>query len=288
MKTMFDLDFIADNYQRHDRRNSWWIETSNQIEEYLSLGGDELELSFFQGENSKLFKLRVPWVEMGAVTSHHLFGLDEIILFSFYLRNQERYRRAVDLGANIGVHSAVLGSLGLEVIAYEPDPSHSVVAQGFIKSLGQIPGNIRWVEKAVVPVGSEKSVEFVRVLGNTTSSHVAGAKEPYGELERFQVESEDVVSALTGADLVKMDVEGLEAKLLSSLLEEISIDELPDIIMEIGNPYNAKKILDLAETKNLTLFSQQVNWNIVEDLRQMPKNYKEGSVFMTSKGRMIW
>ena len=39
--------------------------------------------------------------------------------FKFYMN--ERYKRFVDIGANIGVHSIINSKLGLEVLSYEPD-----------------------------------------------------------------------------------------------------------------------------------------------------------------------
>jgi hypothetical protein len=40
--------------------------------------------------------------KMGAIDSLDLFGLDELIIFTFYHANRTRYRRALDIGANLG------------------------------------------------------------------------------------------------------------------------------------------------------------------------------------------
>src|SRR6516164_11427791 len=74
-------------------------------------------------------ELSFPYFAMGAVDSLSLFDLDELILFSFYWHNCGRYRRALDVGANIGLHSIILSRCGFEVLCYEPDPHHFAVLQ---------------------------------------------------------------------------------------------------------------------------------------------------------------
>src|SRR3546814_20413787 len=59
---------------------------------------------------------------MGNIDSLDLFGIDELIVFAFYWANRDRYRTALDLGANIGLHSIILDRCGYRVTAFEPDP----------------------------------------------------------------------------------------------------------------------------------------------------------------------
>ena len=62
---------------------------------------------------------------MGNIDTTHLFGIDEIIIFSFYyLLKKKKFKSAADLGANIGLHSIVLSKLGYNVKSYEPDTQH--------------------------------------------------------------------------------------------------------------------------------------------------------------------
>lgn len=49
--------------------------------------------------------LSFPYHSMGAIDSLNLFDLDELIIFSFYWANRNRYKHVLDLGANIGLHS---------------------------------------------------------------------------------------------------------------------------------------------------------------------------------------
>src|SRR5258708_2926961 len=66
--------------------------------------------------------LSLPYTKMGAIDSVDLFGLDELIIFSFYRANRARYRRVLDIGANLGLHSIVMARCGFQVKAFEPDP----------------------------------------------------------------------------------------------------------------------------------------------------------------------
>ena len=70
-----------------------------------------------------LGKLSLPFFSMGSINSTHLFGLDELLIFSFYRKNIDRYKSVADLGANIGLHSICLSKYGFDVDSYEPDPS---------------------------------------------------------------------------------------------------------------------------------------------------------------------
>ena len=56
----------------------------------------------------KFGSLNFPYFEMGAINSTHLFGFDELILFSFYHQNRNNYKKVADLGANIGLHSIIM------------------------------------------------------------------------------------------------------------------------------------------------------------------------------------
>ena len=111
---------------------------------------------------------------MGNINSSHLFGLDEMIIFAFYVRNKNRYRRAADIGANIGLHSIVMAKLGLEVDAYEPDPvTYSQLVKNLL--LNSVSEKVLTTQKAVSI--SRGKVNFTRAIGNTTGSHISGAKD---------------------------------------------------------------------------------------------------------------
>lgn len=224
-----------------------------------------------------------PYLPMGAISSLHLFGLDELILFSFYRANRDRYQRVADLGANIGLHSLVLDRCGFEVCAYEPDPDHYALLQ---KNLALNSCSKVSTTCAAVSI-ADGEMEFTRVLGNTTSSHLTGAKsKPYGDLERFAVSVKSIGPILEWADLVKMDVEGHEAAIL--LAVDAKQLATVDIIVEIGTYENAKSVYSHLRHIGAHVFAQKNNWREVLSVKDMPYSYRDGSLFITSKTNMPW
>lgn len=225
----------------------------------------------------------LPYKKMGAVESVNLFDIDELIIFSFYRANKANYINVLDIGCNIGLHSIIMSKIGFNVTAFEPDPEHC----SYIKKNLQINNvsNFSLIQAAVSDKKERR--EFVRVLGNTTGSHLSGAKNnPYGDLDRFNVDVLPFNDLLDGVDLVKLDAEGEEARILCSTNEEnwISLDAL----IEVGNEENANQIWNHFKNKNINLFSQKINWQQVESLADIPTSYKEGTLFITSKPSMPW
>jgi FkbM family methyltransferase len=276
------LEGIAAHHRNHGHDDPWWIETNQQLgalrrelEDALRSGGVALD---------SIGHVPMSYVDMGAITSVDLFGLDELIILSFYWINRHRYRRVIDMGANVGLHSVVLGMLGLRVDAYEPDPRHTLALRGHLDSAG-VQSSVRIHEAAITPHGGV--AEFVRVVGNTTGSHVAGAKSsPYGTLERFDVAAVAVSDAIRGADLIKMDVEGLEADLISTISEEDLCGI--DVICEVGSPSNAERIWRHLERSTIRMFPQKIGWRLAQSVADLPTSYHEGSLFLSMKEGMPW
>ena len=250
---------------------------------------DSAEAIFGEGGSQnvtlgELGSLTLPFVSMGEIKSTHLFGLDELIIFSFYLKNRGRYRRVFDIGANIGLHSIVLAKVGFEVVSYEPDPWHFKILKDNLE-LNSVSLNVSPRNKAISTVVGE--LEFIRVLGNTTGSHLAGAKkDPYGTLEKFKVSVDPFKAIMNEADLLKIDVEGHEAEILLSTSRDDW--EGTDAIVEIGTPENAGLVFEHMRTIGVNLFSQKKSWNKVDKLSDMPTGYKEGSLFVSLDSSMPW
>ena len=228
-------------------------------------------------------EISLPYFKMGAIDSLDLFGLDEMIIFSYYYNNKNKYKKVADLGANIGLHSILMSKTGYQVEAYEPDPTHiEMIGKNFkLNSVNLV--NLNQVAVSDV----DHKTKFVRVLGNTTSSHIAGAKDnAYGDLETYDV---DVVSAkeiFKNSDFIKMDVEGGEAKIILSTTKEDW--ENVDMVMEVGNEKNRAAIYDHLNSIGVNMFSQKQAWEKVEVVDDMPANYKEGSLFVSLDNKMLW
>lgn len=227
-------------------------------------------------------ELTFPYHKMGAIDSLNLFDLNELIIFSFYEANRGRYRRALDIGANIGLHSIILRKCGFEVRSYEPDPDHFDILKRNLE-LNQCVD----VEANKAAVSDKVgSLEFIRVLGNTTASHLTGSRDPYGELESFPVEVESIRPLIEWADLIKMDVEGHEPTIL--LATSRSDWQNTDALVEIQNEENAGSVFDHFNALGVNLFSQKINWNQVTSVEDMPTSYRDGTLFITSKTNMPW
>lgn len=227
--------------------------------------------------------LILPYCSMGNVSSTNLFDLDELIIFSFYWFNRQRYHNVADIGANIGLHSIIMSKCGYDVNSYEPDPKHFVT---FEKNLTL--NNCRSV-KAHNKAVSDKSgtSEFIRLLDNTTGSHLAGAKcNPYGGMQKFTVELESSTSAFDNCDLIKVDAEGHEKQILLNI-GALTWEKL-DALVEVGSLENANAIFSHFTYLGINLFAQLHNWQRVVTAEQMPKSYKDGSLFITSKSSMPW
>ncbi len=236
-----------------------------------------------QGRFGPFGDIVFPYHPMGSITSLELFGLDELILFSFYWANRSRYRKVLDLGANIGLHAIVLARCGFEVTCYEPDPVHFGLLGRNLAANGC--EAVRTVQAAVST--RPGTTEFVRVLGNTTGSHLAGAKpSPYGKLERFPVRVE-AFDALAGKfDLIKMDIEASEREILCATGP--GDWSTTDAMVEVGSEENAAAIHAHFHRLGVNLFSQKTGWNRVETVDEMPFGYRDGSLFITSRTEVPW
>ena len=274
---------LASNFRFHARSEDYFnslesnlLSTVDQFHSRTS--GDKL---FF----AELGVIRFPFFEMGQIDSAKLFGLDELIIFSYYYANRSRYKKTLDLGANIGLHTLVMKKLGFQVISYEPDLTHigqfnKVMQLNGFDSQGLIP-------KAI----SDKrgTMEYIRILGNTTGSHLLGSKEEvYGATEIVSVEVDDILEVLDKGkfDFVKMDVEGHEVVLLN----RISVQSIAttDIMLEIGSEKNAKEIFTILSDKKIPAYAQKINWGRVEKLEDLPNHHTHGSLFLSMQGPPNW
>lgn len=226
--------------------------------------------------------LILPYVEMGNINSCNLFGLDELILFAFYAANRSRYRHVVDFGTNIGLHTIILARCGFQVRSFEPDPHHIEILERNLM-LNHVHTNLH---RAAVSVASGE-MQFTRVLGNTTSSHLSDAKAaPYGELERFTVSAEAAAPHLAWADLAKIDIEGHEGVLVTGLPTTTWLDT--DAVLEIGTSDNAHLVFEHLRGSKINMFAQKIGWRRVISLAEMPTSHREGSLFISAKTEMPW
>ena len=158
-------------------------------------------------------KITIPYYKMGNLNCSYLFGFNELIIMSYYLFNNNNYKKVIDIGANIGVHSIIFSRLKYKVKSFEPDDNNFLELKRNI-NLNKIK-NINLNKMAISKSKGYKN--FVRVCGNTTGNHLQGKKIPYGKLEIFKVKTDQLKKYLKGVNFVKIDAEGSEIDILAKL-----------------------------------------------------------------------
>ncbi len=224
-------------------------------------------------------KIHFPYVVMGRIDSLHLFGDTELMLFAMYQHNRSKWRRALDIGANLGLHSILMAKCGMSVKAFEPDFEH------FAKLLENIRMNdvfTRVAPQMAAVHTMNGSHEFVRVLNNLTGNHLLGYKEPYGPLESVVVPTVDARPLWDWAQFAKIDSEGNEAELCKTMTAK-DMRHL-QVVLEVRNTRNAGQIYRHFEKLDVPLWSQKTRWAKVESMKDMPQENRQGSVFIGHEG----
>tara|TARA_B110000027_G_scaffold129289_1_gene150675 strand:+ start:347 stop:1237 length:891 start_codon:yes stop_codon:yes gene_type:complete len=223
-------------------------------------------------------KIIFPYIKMGIPTSLGLFAYHEHNVFLYYLKNIKFYKRVADIGANIGLHSIILSKIGYKVDAFEPDKKHYKILKKNLKD--NKCKNVKVFNNAIFD--SNESVEFVRVKGNTAANHISGYKENlHGRIEKFKVRTIDIKKIIKNYDLIKLDAEGSEGKIIARL----NRNELKkvDIICEISGNKNAQKIYDHCKKNKINIFSHKIKWLKVKKLNDLPVHHTEGLIIITNK-----
>jgi len=280
------LDYLQANPDSHNPDS----EVYSRVEDSLKkIGASEvlranLEDTNFSFVGLRKFRIIFPFLQMGSVSTVDLLRVDELVMFAYYDKYIDEYEVFFDLGANVGLHSLVVAALDAKVIAYEPDEKHFEILKNNVKLNGL--KNIEYRNAAIGTINGD--VQFIRVLGNTTSSHIKGEKaNPYGELEEFTVRCDELNQQLTPykKSLLKIDIEGMEAKLIQSISK--SNWQKVDAFVEVGTMDNAKLIFEYCKDVGLKIYTQQSGWAEISDVSEMPINYRGGSIFLTFS-QMKW
>ena len=271
------FDQIFENFYKTSRDSNFYISLDQKLKKDIADSNFAPNMS--GTENFGPFgALNFQYREMGAINSLDLFGLDELLLFAFYWANKNNYKNVSDIGANIGLHSILMSKCNWNVNAYEPDPNTIKCLEENVKSNNL--ANIKVNQMAVS--GYSGTAEFTRVLGNTTGSHLSGAKDnPYGDLEKFSVKVKDIKDIMPYTDFIKLDVEGEEANVVTSTNSE-DWDNC-HMVLEVGSDSNAEAIYNHLLSLNVNMFSQKNNWDIADSLSDIPISYKQGSLFVSKK-----
>lgn len=150
-----------------------------------------------------------------------------------------RAETIVELGANIGYYTVVGGAAAAGTYAaYEPHPRSCSALRGNLAINGLDP-LVTVIEAAAVPEQSMSAVELVCPTGidraTPAGAMVRGSfydDDPNRATESFTVPAVPFTDVIAGCDLLKIDVEGLEARLLTSAWDEL-LDLEPAIMIEV-------------------------------------------------------
>lgn len=275
------MDELTSNTNSHNKESQFYADIEKRLLQEVKVAYSKAsapQISIDQG-----IELSIPFFDMGSVNTTHLFGLDEVMILAFYKANKNRYKKVLDLGANVGLHSIALNKLGMDVTCFEADP----------QTFSQLESNLKLNQATSVhPINAAAGsydgfAEFTRVCGNLTGSHLSGAKpNPYGKLERFDVTVVNIGAIAANFDFIKIDIEGQEADVLTSI--SISDAQRIDFMLEVNGDDNAEIIFDYVKQAKMNIFPQHLAWQKVETLDQLPRSYKDGSVFISSKSTVPW
>ena len=220
--------------------------------------------------------LHFPYVRMGNIDSLHLFGEPEIEIFAMYWHNRKRWRKCVDIGANLGLHSIILARCGFTVKAYEPDFEHF---QHLIANLenNEIPLDKCYPGMAAVHTANGEAT-FIRVHNNLTGNHLEGFKDSYGPRSAVIVPTIDCRPLWSWADFVKVDSEGNEA----ALIETTTARDWAHLsmVVEVRNQQNAQSIYRHCVQMEVPLWSAKRDWQRVTIFGDMPKANREGPLYI--------
>lgn len=218
---------------------------------------------------------RFQYVKQGAVDTANLLGLFEIMLFKWYYVISKFIPKckAIDIGSNIGVHSLFLAKLFDSVDAYDPDQNHRQAFEQLL-SLNNVLNKVSLHNLAVTSHGN--GVTFTRVLGNPTASYVDGLKTGYGPLQELEVSSINADEAVGNCRLCKIDAEGAELQILTSISSK-KWDQGLICFFEISTAENREPIFDYLRNIGVSIYTQLICWNEATSFNDLPSTWRDGN-----------
>jgi hypothetical protein len=268
------LKIAFDTKPNHAFYNKKYKSIAKKLIRIKNINKKKKKINFFLNKDISLINSK-----LGNLYTADLFSFDEIIIFLFYFLNKYKYKKAIDVGANVGLHSIILGILKYDTLSFEPDTKTFQITKKNIK-INKL-NNVKLFNCAISNI--KKFATFTRIKNNLTGSHIFGAKKKvYGPIDIIKVKTKNLNQFInTDKTLVKIDAEGHEAEIMTSLKKE-NISKA-DFLIECNNVENSKIIFNLVKKNKLKCYSQKNNWKICKSIKNLPKNYKEGIIFISKK-----
>ena len=99
------------------------------------------------------------------------------------------------------------------------------------------------------------------------------------EKKKITVKTVKVSKLIEKFDLIKIDIEGSESKVIRSISRKNFFST--DILVEIGTKKNAKEIFDFLQKNKIKSYSQKNNFKLISSLKEMPASHKEGLLLIS-------
>ena len=224
-------------------------------------------------------KINFPYFSFGNINSRHFFGLDELLIHDFYIRNKDKYKFVADIGCNCGLHSKILCELGYQVDSYEPDIKHIEMAKSLLKGYK----NNNFYSKAVSNYSGKAN--FTRIINNSTGSYINDKKTSYGPTETYEVEVINSFDLSFKYDLIKMDIEGSEADVFKSFDKKVF--DKTDFIAEVSTEETRLILWEFFNDLGIKVYSQKIGWKAIKDIKDLPTSHREGSIFISQNNTWL-
>lgn len=207
---------------------------------------------------------------------YDLFAFHELSLFAKYIKLKNKFNYALDIGANLGLHTIILSRLGYNVKSFEADPTtFKKLKINLERNLCQ---NYKIYNFAVSDFNG--SSKFYQVTDNLTANTLENSsKKVYGKFKVIKVNVKKIAKYLPKSNvLIKLDVEGAEYNILKTI--KFSNNYKKKIFLEVNDNISAEKIFNFVKSKNLNCFAEINLWKKVKYLSEMPSNWKHGSILI--------
>lgn len=185
-----------------------------------------------------------------AVFYHLTNSVEKITRLADYVEVDEL---VFDVGAHAGLFTVAAARRGARVVAVEPDPDVAALLRDNVAAF-----DVEVVEAAVTDSGGTETLW--RVPESTqTSSVIRDAAETFGRVEEITVEAvtlDDLAAKFGTPDVVKLDIQGYESRLLDSplwnqvrvaLVEVSDLDPDADKVVDVlsrrvGAPHQVNEV----------------------------------------------
>lgn len=251
------------------------LEIKNYIKKIKTINGYK-KIEFFNKN------IKWPVRKFGNVSSNDSFSLNQMIYYSFYYKHRNNYQIVADFGSHTGEDAIFMSMCGYRVYAYEPDKvSFKLLKKNVALNKCK---KITLINKAIS--NNQENLKFINVKGNTLANHVSNSREFYGDYSIQNVQAEDFNKLKFKPDLMKINIEGFEKKLIPIIKKTFWRNT--DSFVELHGKDCAEVLLKYCKKLNLNIYSQKIAWNKAKKIKDLPLNWSEGCIFLTKKNKMRW